>query len=112
MVITPTVSVYFDFGAVDSVYSTLDLAYAFPFQGNFSLGVGGLVGLAGKGWSEIVGGTKGGFYNYDVYATAGYQVSEPFGLQAKLGYAGSLDTAVLPKQPLGEYFLAGVTFSF
>jgi hypothetical protein len=111
-VVTPTVAVYFDFGAVDSVYSTLDLAYAFPLQGKFSLGAGGLIGLAGKGWAEVVGGTKGGFFNYDVYATAGYQVAESFGLQAKGGYAGSLDTDVLPKQPLGGYFLAGVTFTF
>ena len=112
VVVTPTVAVYFDFGAVDSVYSTLDLAYAFPLQGKFSLGAGGLIGLAGKGWAEVVGRTKGGFFNYDVYATAGYQVAESFGLQAKGGYSGSLDTAVLPKQPLGGYFLAGVTFSF
>jgi hypothetical protein len=112
MVITPTVSFYYDFGEVDSGYGTLDLAYSFPFQGRSSLGVGGLVAVAGKGWGEIVGGTMGGFYNYDVYAAAGYQVSDPFGLQAKVGYAGSLDTDVLPKQPLGEYLLAGVTFSF
>ena len=112
MVVTPTVSFYYDFGEVDSAYSSLDLAYAFPFQGKFSLGVGGLVAVAGKGWGEIVGGTKGGFYNYDAYATAGYQVSDAFGVQARGGYSGSLDTDVLPKQPLGEYILAGVTFSF
>ena len=112
MVITPTVSFYYDFGEVDSAYSSLDLAYGFPFQGKFSLGVGGLVAVAGKGWGEIVGGTKGGFYNYDAYATAGYQVSDAFGLQARGGYSGSLDTDVLPKQPLGEYILAGVTLSF
>ena len=112
MVITPTVSFYYDFGEVNSGYGSLDLAYGFPFQGKFSLDVGGLVAVAGKGWGEIVGGTKGGFYNYDVYATAGYQFSDPFGIQARAGYAGSLDTDVLPKQPLGEYILAGVTLSF
>ena len=75
MVITPTVSFYYDFGEVDSAYSSLDLAYAFPFQGKFSLGLGGLMAVAGKGWGEIVGGTRGGFFNYDVFASAGYQVS-------------------------------------
>ncbi len=112
MVVTPTVSFYYDFGEVDSGYGSLDVAYAFPFEGKFSLSLGGLIGVAGKGWGEIVGGTKGGFFNYDVYANAGFQVSDPFGLQAKVGYAGSLDTEVLPKQPLGEYILAGVTFTF
>jgi hypothetical protein len=112
MVITPTVSFYYDFGEVDSAYSSLDLAYAFPIEGKFSLGVGGLVAVAGKGWGEIVGGTKGGFYNYDAYATAGYQVSDAFGLQARGGYSGALDTKVLPKQPLGGYFLGGVSFAF
>ena len=59
-----------------------------------------------------MGGTKGGFYNYDAYATAGYQVADAFGIQARGGYSGSLDTKVLPKQPLGGYFLAGITLSF
>ena len=112
LVVTPTVSFYYDFGEVDSGYGSLELAYSFPFEGKLSLGAGGLMAVAGKGWGEIVGGTRGGFFNYDVFATAGYQVSDPFGLQARAGYAGSLDTAVLPRQPLGEYVLAGVTFSF
>ena len=112
LVVTPTVSFYYDFGEVDSGYGSLELAYSFPFEGKLSLGAGGLMAVAGKGWGEIVGGTRGGFFNYDVFATAGYQVSDPFGLQARAGYAGSLDTEVLPRQPLGEYVLAGVTFSF
>jgi hypothetical protein len=112
MVVTPTVSVYFDFGIVDSVYSTLDLTYSFPLQGKFSLSASGLMAVAGKGWGEAAGGTKGGFYNYSLYATAGYQVNEVFGLQLVGGYSGSLDTDVLPKQPLGGYILGGVNFSF
>ena len=112
MVITPTVAFYYDFGQINSAYTSLDLTYSFPFEGKFSLGVSGLVAVAGKGFSELVGGTKGGFYNYNVSAAAGFQVSDPFGLQATVGYSGSLDTAVLPEQPLGGYILAGVTFSF
>ena len=112
MVVTPTVSFYYDFGEVDSGYGTLDLTYAVPIEGKFSLGVSGLVGVAGKGWGEIVGGTKGGFFNYNVSAAAGYQVTEAFGLQVTGGYSGSLDTDVLPEQPLGGYILAGVNFAF
>jgi len=112
MVVAPTVSFYYDFGEVNSGYGSLDLTYSVPIEGKFSLGVSGLVAVAGKGWGELVGGTKGGFFNYNVSAAAGYQVNDVFGLQVTGGYSGSLDTDVLPEQPLGAYILAGVNFAF
>lgn len=112
MVITPTVSFYYDFGEVNSGYGSLDLTYAVPLEGKFSLSFSGLAGVAGKGWGEIVGGTKGGFFNYNLSAAAGYQVTQTFALNVTGGYAGSLDTSVLPDQPLGGYILAGVGFDF
>jgi hypothetical protein len=112
MILTPTIAFYYDFGTVNSAYTSLDLTYSAPFEGKLSLDISGLVALAGKGWAEAVGGTKGGFFNYNVSAALGYQATEVFGLQATGGYSGSLDTAVLPKQPLGGYILAGVSFAF
>lgn len=112
MIITPTISFYYDFGEINAAYSSLDLTYSLPLEGKFSWSVSGLVGLAGKGFAEVVGGTKGGFYNYNLYTSLGYQISEPVGLQATGGYSGSLDTAVLPEQPLGGYILAGISFAF
>jgi hypothetical protein len=112
MVVTPTVAFYYDFGTVNAAYTSLDLTYSFPIDGKLSLSVSGLVAVAGKGFAELVGGTKGGFYNYNVSAAAGYQVSEVFGLQLTGGYSGSLDTAVLPEQPLGGYILGGINFTF
>ena len=112
MLLTPTIAVYYDFGAVNSAYTSFDLTYSAALGQKVSLDLGGLVGLAGKGWAETVGGTKGGFFNYNLSAALGFQANDTFGLQGTVGYSGSLDTDVLPKQPLGAYFLAGVSLAF
>ncbi len=112
MTLTPSVAVYFDFGTVNSVYATLDLTYSAALGEKTSLDFNALVGIAGKGWAETVGGEKGGFFNYNASAALSHQVNDTLGVQVTGGYSGSLDTNVLPAQPLGGYVLGGITLAF
>ncbi len=112
MTLTPSVAVYFDVGTVNSFYATLDLTYSAALGEKTSLDFNALVGIAGKGWAETVGGEKGGFFNYNASAALSHQVNDTFGVQVTGGYSGSLDTNVLPEQPLGGYVLGGITLAF
>lgn len=112
MTLTPTVLFYYDVGAVDSFYTSLDLSHSIPVGNKTSIGLSGLVGLAGKRFAEVNGGEKGGFFNYSLSAALSHQINDTIGLRGTLGYSGSLDKAVLPSQPLGVYFLAGVSLAF
>lgn len=112
MVLTPTVSFYYDIGVVDSFYTSVDLTYSAALGEQTSIDLSGLVGIVGKKFAEAYGGEMAGFFNYNLSAGISRQVNDTFGLSGSIGYSGSLDESVLPEQPLGAYFLAGVSFAF
>jgi len=112
MVVTPAVTFYYDFGAVDDFYATLELGYGIPLNEKTSLDFSGLMGLAGEKFAKAYGGEKGGFYNYNLSAGISHTVNEKVGLSLSGGYSGSLDKAVLPKQPLGGWIMGGISFGF
>jgi hypothetical protein len=111
-VVTPSVSFYWDFGAVDSFYASLDLTYSIAAGESTSIDLSGLMAVAGEDFAKAYGGEKGGFYNYNLSAAVSHQVNDTFGLSGSVGYSGSLDKAVLPEQPLGFYVMGGVAFAF
>jgi len=112
LVLTPTVTFYWDFGAVDSYYSSLDLTYSIAAGDTTSVDLSGLIAIAGEDFAKAYGGEKGGFYNYNLSAGVSHTVNDTLGLGASVGYAGSLDTEVLPEQPLGFYVMGGLSFAF
>jgi hypothetical protein len=112
LVVTPTLTLYYDVGEVDDFYATAELGYSYALNEKTSLDLGGLVALAGADFAKAYGGEKGGFYNYDLSAGISYQAKEKLSVAGKIGWAGSLDKAVLPKQPLGFYGAADVSIGF
>jgi len=111
-VVSPSVAFYYDFGAVDSYYASLDLTYSIAAGEKTGVDLNGLIGIAGDGFATFNGGEKGGFYNYNVSAGVSHQVNDAFGLSGSAGYSGSLDKAVLPEQSLGFYVMGGVSLAF
>lgn len=112
MILTPSVSVYYDFGAVDSLYATADVTYSIALGEKTSIDLTGLIGMAAGDYARAYGGEEGGFYNYNLTAGISHQFNDVFGLSGSVGYSGSLDEKVLPEQPLGGWFVAGVSFAF
>ena len=80
MTLTPTVAFYYDFGALDSYYATVEVAYSIAAGEKTSVDLSALVGLAGEDFALAFGGEKGGFYNYNLSAGISRQVNDIFGL--------------------------------
>jgi len=112
MTLTPTVAFYYDVGAVDDFYASVDVAYGIPLGGKTSVDLDALVGIAGEDFAMAYDGEKGGFYNYDLSAGISHTINDTFGVSGSVGYAGSLDEEALPEQPLGFYVLAGISLAF
>jgi hypothetical protein len=112
LIVTPSVSFYYDFGAVDSFYMSIDGTFTAYSNEKTSVDLTALIALAGEDFARAYGGEKGGFYNYNLSAGVSHQVNDTFGLSASAGYSGSLDKKVLPEQPLGFYVMGGVGFGF
>jgi hypothetical protein len=113
MVVTPTVSLYYDVGAVDSVYGTLGLGWSRALGEKASLDLSGQVAYAGEKFAEFYsGGTKSGFHDYLVGASLSYQATEKVSLSGQINYAGSLDKEVLAEQDLGFFGGVGIAFTF
>jgi hypothetical protein len=112
LIVTPSVKLYYDFGAVDSVYFSIDGTYTAYSNDKTSVDLTALIALAGEGFAQAYGGEKGGFYNYNLSAGVSHQVNEVLGISGSLGYSGSLDEKVLPEQPLGFWVMGGLSFAF
>jgi hypothetical protein len=111
-IVSPSVTFYYDFGAVDSFYMSIDGTFTAYSDEKTSVDLTALIGLAGEDFARAYGGEKGGFYNYNLSAGVSHQLNDTFGLSGSVGYSGSLDEDVLPEQPLGFYVMGGVGFAF
>jgi len=99
----------YDVGLVDDYYLSATVGKSLTINDKTSVSVDGLVGLAGEDFAKAYYGTKGGLYNYNLSAKLSYKATEKMGLGAVVGYAGSIDTDVLPEQD--KKFYVGANFS-
>jgi hypothetical protein len=113
MVVTPTVSLYYDVGEVDDLYGSVGLGWSRALNEKVSLDLSAQAGFAGDKFAAYYsGGTKSGFHDYLVGASLSYQANETVGLSAQISYVGSLDEEVLTEQDLGFFGGVGLAFTF
>jgi hypothetical protein len=113
MTVTPTLSLYYDFGAVDSFYGTVGLGWSRSLSEKVSLDLSAQGAFAGEEFAAFYGGgTKSGLHDYLLGVGLSCQATDTVGLGAQVSYAGSLDEDVLPGQDLGFFGGAGLALSF
>jgi uncharacterized protein (TIGR02001 family) len=111
-------NVYYDYDEIGSFYlsftSSLDLL-AMAGGGapeGFSAEVSAGIGLAGKEFAKAYGGREAGFFDYNVGASIGYDVTDSLALKTFVKFTDSADTDVLPDQEVDVFGGAGVSYSF
>jgi hypothetical protein len=114
MVISPSVTFYYDVDEVEDFYATVGLGHSISLSEKASLDLGGLVAFAGEDFAAIYsGGTEGGLYNFDVNAALSLAPSEKVGLGLVVGINDTLNEDALPDElTQGFYFGASVSVSF
>lgn len=111
--------IYYDIDAVDEfTYASLNLAYAYDFNENLGMEIGGSIGYAGDKFSKNAGGKDGGLYDYTFSISMGYTITEAWSVSAGVTYVDSLDNDNLREKSAGglldtnAYCLLGVSYSF
>lgn len=113
-VVSPSATFYYDVDEVNDFYATLGVGYSVALSDSASLDFGALAALAGDKFAEAYsGGTKGGFYNYDVNAALSVAATEKLGVGLVIGHSDTLNEDALPKElTQGFYAGASLTISF
>lgn len=108
-VVTPSLSLYYDFDEVDDLYANLALSYA-TTVGSFDLEVAASAGHAGDDFARAAGGAGSGLFDGNVSLTLGYSAGR-YALAGFVAYADTLDDDALPDQEVGFYGGLAVSFS-
>lgn len=110
--VTPSVALYYDFGAIDDFFLLVAVARDFALAPKAKLTAKGEVGVAGGDFAAYYNGTTGGLYHYNLSVKGSYEPSKTMILGATLGYTAGFSEEVLPKDNPGFYGLyAGVSVS-
>lgn len=110
--LSTSISVYFDVDEVKGVYGNASIAYSIPVDKKLSFEVGAALGAADKDFAASVGGTEGGFFDYNLSLTGSYSLTDNLALGAFLKYTNSVDTGVLPDQITDIYAGMSISYSF
>jgi uncharacterized protein (TIGR02001 family) len=106
-------SVNYDFDAVHGYYSTLSLTYAQDLMEKLGLEIGAHIGYVDEDYAEFYsGGTEGGLYDYAVYLSLSYAVTDAFSIGATITATDSLNEDTLPDDVVDKTVIAGVNLSY
>lgn len=87
IILTPVLSLYYDFVEADGLYGSLAVSQGFEFSDALSAEIGGSVGYGSKKYNEFYFGNAGGELNdYNVYISGNYELTENLSLGALLQY--------------------------
>jgi uncharacterized protein (TIGR02001 family) len=100
--LAPTVSIYYDFDEVDDYYASFGVEYGNELSGGWSYALGALAGYAGDKFAAVAGGTDAGFFNGEVNLTLSYE-QDNWSAGGFVAYTDTLDSKVLPDQPVDFY---------
>lgn len=109
--VSPTVTLYYDFDQVDDYYGSLGLEWAPELAGAWSATVAALVGFAGEDFAATAGGVDSGLFDGELRVSLAYARGR-WSLGGLLAYTDSLDTDVLPDQPVDLYGAMIVSATF
>lgn len=84
--------VAYDFDVTDDIYANLSLAYGIDVDDNLNVGLSGLVGFVGNGFSD---GKDSGPHEWNVSLSGEYVVTSATAFGAFVTYNNSLDSDVL-----------------
>jgi len=110
--LTTGVDIYWDFDEVEDYYLKLNLGYGRDISDKVSMNFNASAGYAGENMSIAYGGTKDGFYDYNISLGMGYAATDSLNLSGFIAYADSFDDEVLPDQDVDVYGGAGISYSF
>lgn len=110
--VTPTATVYYDFGDIDSGFLLVGLERELALGPKAAALLKGEVGFAGDGFAAYFGGEKGGFYQYNLSAGLSYKLGEKGSIQGTFGFVDAFDHAILPKQDADFYGGVSLSYSF
>jgi hypothetical protein len=104
MVVTPTVSVYYDVEQIKDFFLTLSLARRLELSKKVAATLAAEGGCTGKKFARYYGGTKGGLYHFNLTGRVSYQVRDKLSLSGLVGYTDAFDRTILPKQDARFYY--------
>jgi len=110
--LTTGVDIYWDFDEVEDYYMKLNLGYSRAIIDQLSMNFNASAGYAGENMSMAYGGTKDGFYDYNISLGLGYTAATNLNLSGFIAYADSFDDEVLPDQDVDVYGGVGMSYSF
>lgn len=106
--VAPSVTIYYDFDEVEAFYSTFALEHGGELSDTWSYTAALIVGYADEDFALAYGGSNGGLFDGQVSLSLDY-VFGRCGLSIFTAYSDSLDTDILPDQPVD--FWGGVSFN-
>lgn len=107
------VELYYDIDQVEDFYATASIGYAFDFNEQTSLELGGMISYAGEDFVlAYTGGTDGGFFNYSLSAAFSYAVTDGLSAGASVTYTESLDEDALPDESMDTNFFGGISIAY
>ena len=113
--LTPTLSVYYDFGRIDGFYANLGISHTFTLTEKLSLGLSASLGCADSDYNAFYFGVDENAFNDGVLgANLDYKVNENFALSLYAKYSKLLDSDIEDSVDDSDLAIVGVrgTLSF
>lgn len=111
-VLSFSANAYYDVDEGEDLFATVSVGKSVSLSAKTSLNLDAQVGLAGEKFAQVYGGTDGGLYHYALTSKLSYKPSSKATLTATLGYTGTFDEKVLPKQDTSFYGGVGLSVGF
>lgn len=109
--LAPTVKLYYDFDELDAFYGTLAIEHEAPLTDTWSYTFAAIVGYADEDSARAYGGTEAGLFDGQVSLSLDYGFDRG-ALSFFAAYTDSLDSAVLPDQPVDLWGGVSLNLSF